>query len=226
MWGVVVVILLATVGFAAVGFFAGVAWHTLADALLRSTYRLILAYGIAVFFGAAIALSVGAGRLSNYVFPIFDVLQNIPSFALIPLFIYFFGFTDTMIVVFAATSIIWPILFSVLTAIRTAPMDLVDAATVFGATGIKRTIHFHFPLSVPALITGSIVGIAIGWEAVIGAEIIGNAGGFGAFITNASTGGVSPAVIAGIVGLLVIVFVMNRLIWSPLLSESAHRYAE
>ncbi len=210
----------------AFGYFGSVPWATLGNAVLHTAYRLALAYGIALILGVSIALLVGWSPFSDILFPFFDVLQNIPSFALIPIFIYFFGFTGEMIVFFAVSSIIWPILFSVLTAIKSAHTDLNDAATIFGARGLRRIRYYLAPLSFPAILTGSIVGIAIGWEAVIGAEIITSVAGFGDFIKEAGTSGMSQAMIAGMFAILIIVFTLNRLVWAPLLAESARRYAE
>jgi len=212
--------------FFTLGNFDTVVWPALGLAILHTTYRLAFAYSIALVLGVSIALLVGWSSWSDFLFPLFDVLQNLPSFALIPLFIYFFGFTGQMIVLFAVSSIIWPILFAVLTAIKSAHRDLSDAATIFGASGWKRIPYYLAPLSYPAILTGSIVGIAIGWEAVIGAEIITNVAGFGDFIKAASATGITQASIAGTFAILVIVFVINRLVWAPLLAESSKRYAE
>ncbi len=220
------IVVIITLVLTAFGYFGPVTWIALAKAIGHITYRIAIAYGIALVFGVGIALLVGWSPLSDFFFPIFDVLQNLPSFALIPLFIYFLGYTNLMIILFAVSSIIWPILFAVLTAIKSAHNDLNDAATIFGATGLKRISYYLYPLSFPAILTGSIVGIAIGWEAVIGAEIITNTAGFGAFIKTARTTGLDHAAVAGMVAILVIVFVVNRLVWAPLLTESAKRYAE
>ena len=208
------------------GDFGRVAWPALLDAVLRTTYRLVLAYGVALILGVALALLVGWSPFADALFPVFDILQNVPSFALIPLFIYFLGYSDLMIILFAVSSIIWPILFAILSAIKSVHTDLNDAATIFGAKGLKRIPFYLAPLSYPAILTGSIVGIAIGWEAVIGAEIIANVAGFGDFIKTASASGISQATIAGTFTILFIVFVINRLVWAPLLNESAKRYAE
>ncbi|MDO8408038.1 MAG: ABC transporter permease subunit [bacterium] len=226
MWLIMLVVLVGAAALAAFGYFAQVGLVPLASALADTTYRLVLAYILALALGVTIALLVGSSPLADTLFPFFDVLQNIPSFALLPIFIYFLGFTGEMIILFAVSSIIWPILFAILTAIKAAHADLNDAATIFGATGLRRIPYYLAPLSFPAILTGSIVGIAIGWEAVIGAEIIANTSGFGIFISSAGTSGISPASVAGVVGILLIVFVVNRLIWAPLLAESAKRYAE
>lgn len=222
MAGIVVVALLLT----AFGYFGSTTWVVLGKAIGYTTYRIAIAYAIALVLGVSIALLVGWSPLGDFFFPVFDVLQNLPSFALIPLFIYFLGYTNLMIILFAVSSIVWPILFAVLTAIKSAHNDLNDAATIFGAHGFKRIPYYLAPLSYPAILTGSIVGIAIGWEAVIGAEIITNITGFGEFIKTVDVSGISQSAVAGMLAILVIVFVINRIVWAPLLAESAKRYAE
>jgi len=219
-------ILIAAGIFFSAGYFKGVDWATLLDAVVRTTYRLAVAYGIALVIGTCLALLVGWTPYIDLFFPFFDILQNLPSFALLPLFIYFFGLTDLMIILFAVTSIIWPVLFAILTTIKNAHKDLNDAAAIFGATGLRRVSHYLAPLSFPAVLTGSIVGIAIGWESVIGAEIIASSNGFGAFIKDADVGGISPSAVAGALAILLIVFIINRIVWAPLLLESGRRYAE
>jgi len=219
-------VLVIVAAFWVAGYFGNVAFSTLIDAVVKTTYRLAIAYAIALILGTAIALVVGWSPFADALFPFFDVIQNIPSFALIPLFIYFFGYTGEMVVLFAVSSIVWPILFAILTAIKNTHADLNDAATIFGATGLKRIWWYLAPLSFPAMLTGSIVGIAIGWEAVIGAEIITNVSGFGAYIKDASASGISQGMVAGTITILIIVFVLNRLVWAPLLADSAKRYAE
>ncbi|MFA6279054.1 MAG: ABC transporter permease subunit [Candidatus Paceibacterota bacterium] len=226
-WLIMAGVIIATALLVLFGYFSGVDWPTLGNAVFNTTYRLVFAYGIALVLGVSIALLVGWSPFADTLFPFFDILQNVPSFALIPFFIYFFGYTGQMIILFAVSSIIWPILFAVLTAIKNAHRDLSDAATIFGAKGLKRIPYYLAPLSFPAILTGSIVGIAIGWESVIGAEIIVNSiSGFGAFIRSASISGINQAAIAGILVILILVFVVNRMVWAPLLAESAKRYAE
>ena len=97
MIGIVGAALLLTI----FGYFGSVDWMTLGEAVANTTLRLASAYGIALVLGVSIALLVGWSPFADVLFPFFDVLQNIPSFALIPLFIYFFGFTSEMIIFFA-----------------------------------------------------------------------------------------------------------------------------
>ncbi|MBV9349293.1 MAG: ABC transporter permease subunit [Patescibacteria group bacterium] len=207
------------------GYFADIPWMTVGSALSLSFSRLFIGYTLSLLVGASLALMIGASPFGERLLPIFDVLQNIPSFALIPLFITALGYGSAMIILFAATSIVWPIMFYAASAILGAREELSDAAKVFGASGWKKIAYYLLPLSFPALVTGSIVGISIGWESVIGAEIITNVRGIGSFLNAAGTGGNQRLLAIGILSLLFLVFVVSRLIWVPLL-HSARRYSE
>lgn len=192
---------------------------TLLSDMGLSLFRLFLAYTISLVLGAGIAVLVGQSKLGDFFVPVFDVLQNLPSFALIPLFIILFGRTNKMAIIFAASSMLWPILFYVLNSLKTARTEFNEAATVFGATGAKRVFNYLIPLSFPAIITGSIVGISIGWEAVIGIEIISLSNGIGAFLNNA-LGASHRTLFFGTIALLLVVFSINRLVWMPLIKKT------
>lgn len=210
---------------AGIGYFTNAPWEIIGTSLALSLWRLLASYALSLVLGASLAILLAASKLGERFLPVFDVLQNIPSFALVPLFIHAFGYTSLMIILFSATSIVWPIMFYTASAILGAKQELSDAARVFGARGWKRVLYYLIPLSFPALITGSIVGVSIGWEAVIGAEIIGNENGIGSFLNTASTLGHTELFTVGIIALLVIVFIINRLVWTPLL-HVARNYNE
>ncbi|MEK7531924.1 MAG: ABC transporter permease subunit [Patescibacteria group bacterium] len=185
-----------------------------------SLTRLITAYGIALFIAVSLSLLLSLFKTGDRAIPFLDALQNIPSFALIPLFALAFGYSSIMIILFAVTSIVWPILFNVLSAMKTAREDLSEAATIFHCTGWNRALHFLLPVGVPAMVTGSLVGISIGWEAIIGAEIIGSAEGIGSLLNTAGNTGDSPVLFSGIAILLALVVLINKFIWLPLIKES------
>ena len=187
--------------------------------LALSLYRLVVAYLISLVAAIGLAILVGNSKLGDALIPFFDLLQNLPSFALIPLFAFLFGYTNKMAIIFAASSILWPILFYMIHALMTARRDWSDAATVFGASGLKRVLYYSIPLSIPALVTGSIVGFSIGWEAVIGIEIIGLGNGIGSFLNSAISAD-RMAFSIGLATLLLVVLLLNRLVWMPLLKRS------
>ncbi len=204
---------------ALIGFYSGSSFGMLASALGLSLFRLVSAYIISLIVATLIAISISNNKIGDSLIPIFDLMQNLPSFALIPLFVLWLGYTNIMTIVFAATSILWPILFYMLRALKMENKDKEDAAKIFGATGFKKMLFFSLPVAFPAMVTGSIVGFSIGWEAIIGVEIIGLSNGIGPFINNPANVG-NKGLILGLSALLLVVFLINRLVWMPLLKKS------
>ncbi len=190
----------------------------LVTGLSLSLFRLIVAYFISLVVATVIAVFVSNSRLGDMLIPVFDLMQNLPSFALIPIFVYWLGYTNQMTIIFAATSILWPILFYVMHALKTVKKDMSDAAKMFGAVGLRKIIYFSIPVAFPSIVTGSIVGFSIGWEAIIGVEIIGLTTGIGPFLNGGASG--NNNLTLGILALLVVVFLINRLVWMPLLRKS------
>jgi len=164
------------------------------------------------------------GKIGNFFLPVLDVLQSFPSFALLPILTIWFGIGNPAAIFFLVVTMIWPILFSTLSSIRTARADLKEAAEVFGARGIKKFLYFTIPVSFPGLIVGSVVGLGEGWEAIVGAEIIGVTPGIGGFLNAASVKGDIPVLAFGILALLIFLFSLNKIVWLPLLKRS-HDYS-
>jgi ABC-type nitrate/sulfonate/bicarbonate transport system permease component len=200
---------------------AGHSLPQLAEALALSLFRLVVAYLISLVVAVIIAVLISNNKIGDSLIPVFDLMQNLPSFALIPIFVLWLGYTNIMTIIFAATSILWPILFYMLHALKTVQRDEEDAAKIFGAKGLKKVLFFSLPVAFPSIVTGSIVGFSIGWEAIIGVEIIGLSTGIGPFL-NVSSGtvGYDKTLILGISALLLVVFLINRLVWMPLLKKS------
>ncbi len=187
--------------------------------LLWSSFRLLIAYIIASVLSLVLALLFSRGRLGNIFLPLFDVMQSFPTFAMLPLVVYWFGASNITVIIFLIVTIIWPMLFAIISSQKIIKEDWEEAATIYGATGWRRLVYFALPISYPGFVTGSIVGLGEGWEAVVGAEIIiGLRGGLGAFFNSNATDG--HKVIFGVLALLLFIFILNKLLWLPLLYRS------
>lgn len=189
-----------------------------------SLFRVLIAYFVSVVLAILLAVFLGQGKFGDFFLPVFDVLQSFPSFALLPLLTVWFGIGSTAAILFLVATMLWPILFSTLSAIRMARDDLEEAAFIFGAKGIKKILYFTVPIAFPGLIIGSVVGIGEGWEAIVGAEIIGITPGIGGFLNSASSSGNLKVLSFGIIALLLFLFSLNKIIWLPLLKRS-HDYS-
>lgn len=217
---VLLVILIIVLGFTEVDarqFFGGFG---------QSFVRVAIAYGISLLLAAGIALALASNVwIETIALPILDVLQSFPSFALFPLLLVWFGRTSIVTILILIISMIWPILFTLLAAQKQIKSDLMDAASVFGATGIKRLRFVSFPLLFPAIVTGSIVAWGEAWEAIIAAEIIVAIPGVGTYLGYLGNANATGTLLIGILLLLLILYIVNKYLWLNLLNLST-RYQQ
>ena len=192
---------------------------------LPSLFRILIAYLISLVLGGSFAMMFTIGRSSNVALPIFDVLQSLPTFAVMPIAVSIWGVTNFTIIFFLTLTIIWPITFSTISSLKLVRHDFEEAAEVFKVRGFLYFKKFLLPVSLPGLVTGSIIGLGEGWEALIATEIIvGIQTGLGPFFEFFRDN--RPVTLFGILGFLLIVFTINKLIWLPLLEWSHLKVSE
>ncbi len=192
---------------------------------LISLLRLAAAYAIAAVLGWFLAAAFYRGRRATIALPIFDVLQSFPTYAALPIAMILFHPSNLMIIFFLTLAIIWPVFFSVVNQLRLIRRDWEEAVAISRLSGHSYLRLFLLPASMPGLIIGSIVGLGDGWEALVATEIIVRTStGLGSFFQSYSSHTTITAF--GILGLLILIFSINKLIWLPLLERSRVLYEE
>lgn len=187
----------------------------------ESLLRVVIAYILSLVLALIIAIIVNSSKtIEGISVPILDVMQSFPSFALFPLLALWFGKTAVVTIIILVITMIWPILFTILSAQKGLREDLLEAASIFGAKGYKYLVFVLLPLMFPAIITGSIVAWGEAWEAIIAAEIIVGVPGVGTYLAQTGESVNSKILIIGITLLLMILFILNKYIWLPLLNMS------
>lgn len=227
-WHVWLTLMFIVLPFLYVFVFAGVG-HISAKSLFvdlgYSAYRMTVAFVIAVVLAWLMAIGFYRGKRAHIALPFFDVLQSFPTFAALPAAVALWGASDTTVIVFLVLTIIWPILFSLISGLRLIRTDWQDAVKIYQLTGWQYLRRFLLPVTLPSLIVGSIIGIGEGWEALIATEMIsGTPTGLGQFFQMYSN---NPTVTAfGILGFLIFIFCLNKLVWLSLLEWSHHMVGE
>lgn len=189
-----------------------------------SSLRLLVAYLIATVIAWLWAVGFYRGKRAAIALPIFDVLQSFPTFAALPLATLFWGPSNFTVIFFLVITVIWPIFFSIVSSLKLIKHDWEEAAEIAGIKGLDYVKNFLWPASIPGLITGSIIGLGEGWEALVATEIIVKVpDGLGKFFQYFS--GNPTVTIFGVLGLLILIFSVNKLIWLPLL-ERGYRETE
>ncbi len=226
-WHIVATMLFILVPFAFLMAFSRVAHiqaNQLSLSLAVSLWRIAIAYLISAFLGWACAVLFYRGKRATVALPVFDLLQSFPTYAALPIATLYWGPSNLTVIFFLVLAIIWPIFFSVVSSLKLIRRDWEEAVEISGLRGIDYLRYFVWPVSKPGLITGSIIGLGDGWEALVATEIIiGVKSGLGNFFQAFNQNITITAL--GILGFLLIIFSINKLFWLPLL-EMSHRDVE
>ena len=110
--------------------------------------------------------------IENFFLPLVSALMPIPSFALVPLFMLWFGIgnlTTILIVFYAAT---FPMVFNTWSGVRSVNPLWLRAAGAMGADEHKMFWKVIIPGASPFIITGMRQAFLRAWIAVVGAEMI------------------------------------------------------
>ena len=189
-----------------------------------SLWRIAAAYLIAVILGWGLAVLFYRGRRAAIALPIFDVLQSFPTSAALPVAALIWGPTNFTVIFFLMLEIIWPVFFSVVSSLKLIRRDWEEVVEITHLSGLAYFRKFLGPVSIPGLITGSVIGLGEGWQVLVATEIIvGIKSGLGSFFQLFSTN--TTVTSFAILGLLLLVFSINKVLWLPLLGWS-HRIME
>ena len=161
---------------------------------------LISIYG--VLFASIVAIPLGfliarKGKLSNLFISIANVMQTIPSLAMLAILMFAIGTGPNTVVLSVFLYSILPILKNTVAGINSVSPAIVDAAKGMGMTKSQIRRKIEFPLSVSIIMGGirNALVVAIGVTAV--GTFIG-AGGLGDIITRGITvANGSPIIVAG-----------------------------
>ncbi|MDB4991901.1 MAG: ABC-type transport system permease component [Parcubacteria group bacterium] len=205
---------------------------TLLAALGASFLRLFIAYVFSLVIGVALGLLAERGRrLESALLPIFDVLESMPVLAFFPVVIILFlkaNLLEGAAVFIIFFSMVWNIAFSVVGGVRQTPEDVKAVGVVFGMTWKERLFKILLPSVFPAILTGSILAVADGWNIVIVAEALRayapqsdkahDLFGIGSILVHASSTGDSTTLLAAMGILVVAIALVNIALWQPLLA--------
>lgn len=161
-------------------------------------------YVIALGGTALIAIPVGlvVGSIDALARPVMravDALRSVPSTALIPVAILFFGLGMQMKLSLAMYATAWPVLINTVYGVHaTEPMRL-DVARSLRWTWFQRQVRVILPSALPSILTGLRVGSGIALVVIVSAELLGAGSGVGVVIVRYQQAVLPELVYAGVI---------------------------
>jgi ABC-type nitrate/sulfonate/bicarbonate transport system permease component len=132
----------------------GQLWASVGQTLLTFALSLV----IATLIGTALGILIGRVRmLDRLLGPTLDYLRFLPSVALVPLFVLFIGYTQSMELFVVVLGAVWPVLLQVRLAAREIDPILMD---------VRRTLRLgrfatFRKITLPAVTPGAMLGVTI-----------------------------------------------------------------
>jgi sulfonate transport system permease protein len=148
----------------------------------RAAAGLAIALTVAVTLGLVSGLSRWGETLVD---PLMQIKRTIPSLALTPLFIVWFGIGETPKITLIAVAATFPLYLNLFAGIRGVDVRLVEAARSFGLSGWALVREVILPGALPSFFVGLRYALGISLLILVVAEQINAQAGLGHLINNA-----------------------------------------
>jgi NitT/TauT family transport system permease protein len=186
--------------------FAG---HTLQEHLLASFQRFGMGFGLAVLVGIPLGLLMAWFKwIDRIVSPAFEAVRFVAPIAWVPFAALWFGtgIGGPVLIIFMGA--FPPVLINTYRGAKQVDRKYIEAAQMLGASAWRSMTQVLLPAAVPSIVAGLRISAGLGWQSLVGAELIVAASGVGNMMVKGqaavSTATVMCGMVAiGIVGLLI-----------------------
>lgn len=173
---------------------------------------IVQSFGISVMLAIVITgLAVANQWVRELLSVLTGIFQPLPSIALLPMAILWFGFSRESLVFVVVMAMIWPIASSLTVGFATISPTLFRLGRNYELGHMRLMTEILLPAALPMMISGLRVGWGFGWRTVVAAELVfgatGSGGGIGWYINNSRlfmniTDGFAGILLVVVVGLL------------------------
>jgi len=171
---------------------------TLPQHLASSFGRYAFGVGLAALSGIPLGLMMGWFRLLDDILsPIFEALRFIAPIAWVPFAALWFGtgIGGPTMIIFAGA---FPAcLINAYRGARFVDPRLIEAARMLGTGHARMIVEILMPAAVPSIVAGLRVAAGLGWQSLVGAELIVAAAGVGFMMVQAQANVSTTTVMAG-----------------------------
>ncbi len=163
---------------------------------------------------AAIGIALGVWMARSFVVsalltPIVEFLRPMPSAAIIPLAIVFFGIDDEMKRFVATYGALWPILLNTHYGVRSAESQLIEVARMLKLGRTRTLFLVILPAASPFIMTGLRLGSILTLGLVITAELVAAGDGLGYVIQSEQLAFKVPETYAGVLSVMLLGAAVN-----------------
>lgn len=141
-----------------------------------------LVLGVTVGFLVAVLMDTFE-ILYKAFYPLLIITQTIPSVAIAPLLVLWFGYEMTPKIVLIVISTFFPVTVGLLDGFRSADKDAIGLLRSMGANRFQIFCYVKFPTALPQLFSGLRIAAAYSVVGAVISEWLGGFGGLGVYMT-------------------------------------------
>jgi len=180
-------------------------WH-----VLTSGRRVLVGFLLATVVAVPLGIVLGTSHTAKALFdPILSIIRPLPSLSWIPLTILWFGIDEGQKYAIVFMGTFASALLYVMESTRRVDPLLIKAAQNLGATRLDVLREVILPGSLPGIISGLKVCLALAWTCVLSAEMVAATHGLGALIWYAKDWNNMALVMVGMISISVTVLVID-----------------
>lgn len=180
---------------------------------------------IGVFAGVASGIAIGLNAfMARLLSPAINFLFAIVEVAWIPIFVIWWGYGYTTILVGITYVVFFPVLYNTLVGVRTVPQPLINAVRALGAGRTQVLANVILPAALPGIITGLRVGAGFAFRGLIFAEIIAAKTGLGYLIFEGAQLHDTARTIVGMIAVGLIWLMIDQFYLKPLERATIERW--
>lgn len=201
------------------------AWELIGDGRLQSNLwtsvqRALIGGVIGVVLGLVLALAAGLSRIGEALIdgPV-QIKRSIPTLALMPLAILWFGIGEEMKILLIALSVFVPVYINTYSSLRGIDARYVELAETLDLSRAQFVRRIALPGALPGFFTGLRLAVTISWLALVVVEQVNVSSGIGYLMYQARNYGMTEIIIVGLVVYAILGF------GSDLLVRAAERKA-
>jgi sulfonate transport system permease protein len=141
--------------------------------LLKSLMRLAVGFAIGGSLGLILGVAMGGSRrIEQLVHPLFSVLRQVPTIALIPALILILGIEETFKIVIVAKATFFPVALAAFRGVRSIPRQYLEVAAVHRVPSWLLATKVLVPATLPHVVAGVRTSLGRSWMMLVASELI------------------------------------------------------
>jgi ABC-type nitrate/sulfonate/bicarbonate transport system permease component len=177
---------------------------------LATVQRMLYGWVLASLVGVGVGAAIGCSRRAReYLAPTLEFLRPLPSSAIVPVGIAFFGLSNAMVIGVVAFGSLWPTLLATIHGFAAVEGRLIEVARMLKLSRRAVLWQIALPSALPDILAAMRLGLLTALILSVVGEILAFQGGLGSQILEASRAYRSPELFAGVLVLGMIGLVSN-----------------